>query len=111
MTTTPEKSGPPPPRTFRIDESLWSPFLELIAQVEHTGASSMIRRWISEYLNEYRVFWAPEHADIDSAETPIAWYDCVECNMPHRLNGVGAPWGCSVLKARDDRREKEAGAA
>lgn len=107
MTTT---TAAPSPRTVRVADDLWVPFVALTALAEHAGASVVIRRFISEYIAEYGVFWAPEHKDIDPAEKPTAWYDCIECDMPHRLSGLNTPWGCSVTKARDDRRER-AGAA
>jgi hypothetical protein len=96
----------PFPRSLRIPDELWFPFLELVPQVEHTGASAQLRKMIQTYLANYKVFWAPEHPDIDPQKQSIAWYECDECNDVHRLSGKGAPWGCSVVKAHDDRLKK-----
>lgn len=108
--TTSEKVDPGA-RSLRVPDEVWYPFLELIRQVEHIGASAKIRMWMMSYLAEYKVFWAPELKDVDPYERPIPWYECVECNNVHRLSGAFAPWGCSVVKARDDRKELEAKAS
>lgn len=99
-------------RTFLAPDELWLPFLQLVPQVEQSNGSVKLRKFIAEYLDEYRVFWAAEAKEIDPTEKPIAWYECDECDMPHRLlpnpndPRTHAPWGCSVLKARQDRLDK-----
>jgi hypothetical protein len=99
-------------RTFIAPDELWLPFLKLVPQVEQSNGSVRLRKFIADYLDEYRVFWAPEAKEIDPHEKPVAWYECDECDMPHRLlpdphdPRTHAPWGCSVLKARQDRQEK-----
>lgn len=99
--------APDKPRTIRAPDEIWSPFLQLAQAAEKLSGSDVIRRQMQAYLKEYRVFWAPEHKDIDPAEKHVAWYECDECNDVHRLSGRGAPWGCSVLKAHQDRLDKE----
>lgn len=96
------------PRTVRVPDELWVPFQDLVKTVEHATTSVPLRRFIRSYLDDYKVFWAPEHPDLDPSEAPIPWYECVECDDVHRLSGVGAPWGCSVTKSRDDRLKASA---
>lgn len=100
--TTPSSDRATLPRTMRIDPELWFPFQELCRQVAKTNASTQLRRWISDWLEEYRVFWAEDPV------TPgkwVAWYECESCDTSHRLSGDNAPWGCSVTKSYSDRRE------
>jgi hypothetical protein len=99
-------------RTFLAPDELWQPFLQLVPLVEQSNGSVRLRKFIADYLGEYKVFWAPEAPEIDPEEKPIAWYECDECNDVHRVfpnpndKRTHAPWGCSVLKARQDRLEK-----
>lgn len=99
-------------RTFLASDELWQPFLQLVPLVEQSNGSVRLRRFIQEYLAEYRVFWAREAPEIDPTEKFIAWFECDECDQPHRLlpdpsdKRTHAPWGCDVLKARQDRLEK-----
>lgn len=99
-------------RTFLAPDELWKPFLQLVPLVDQSNGSVRLRRFIQEYLDEYRVFWAAEAKEIDPEKKPIAWYECDEHNDVHRLfpnpndERTHAPWGCSVLKARQDRIEK-----
>lgn len=108
--TNPNTTGGDPVRPFRAEDGLWKPFVEATEAVEGMSAAAVLRRAIREYLDTYKIFWAPEHAAIDHTETPIAWYECDECDDVHRLNGKGAPWGCSVTKAHQDRLDKAASA-
>lgn len=98
---------PPEPRkptTFKLPESIWEPFKQLTSITEQATASVVVRRYMKRYLDDYHVFWA-EAAPDDS--TMVAWFDCEECDKPHRLDGAGTPWGCTVTKARQDREAKE----
>lgn len=99
-------------RNFLAPDELWLPFLQLVPLAEKSNASARLRQFVQEYLDDYRVFWAPEAPEIDPEQKPIAWYECDECDQPHRLlpnladARTHAPWGCSVLKARQDRLDK-----
>lgn len=99
-------------RNFVAPDELWFPFLQLVPLVEQSNGSVRLRRFIQEFLDEYKVFWAPEDPKIDPEKKPVAWYECDECNDVHRLipnpndERTMPPWGCSVLKARQDRLEK-----
>lgn len=95
---------PQKPTTVKLQESLWEPFKQLVEQTEQAPASVVLRRYIQNYLHEYRVFWAEAAPD---TPVKVAWYDCLECDEPHRLDGVGTPWGCTVTKAHQDRKAKE----
>lgn len=99
---------------FACPDDTWKPFGALMPIVTGASASAALRKHIQDTLKEYRVFWAPEHKAIDPDEKPVAWYECDECNDVHRLVPDPAdprqapPWGCSVLKAHQDRVEKAA---
>lgn len=95
-------------RHFRAPDDLWKPLVEVAKTAEKLSAADILRRLMADYLQDYRVFWAPEHPDVDSEQRPVAWYECNECDDVHRVSGVGAPWGCSVVKARQDRLDKAA---
>lgn len=103
---TMEQEASDKPRTIRAPDEIWLPFLQLAGAAEKLSGSDVVRRQIQAYLDDYRVFWAPEHSNIDPDQKPIAWYECDECDDVHRLSGRGAPWGCTVLKARQDRLDK-----
>lgn len=97
---------PDPPRkrqTLRVEDELWKPFLQATMAVERLSGAAVLRRDMQRYLDEYRIFWA--EASPGNPEK-VAWFDCVECDRPHRLDGTGTPWGCTVTKARQDREEK-----
>ena len=100
------------PRTIRAPDAVWKPFLQLAQVAETLSGSDVLRRAMQEYLTRYRVFWAPEHPDIDPEQKPVAWYECEEHQDVHRLvpttdERTRAPWGCSVTKSFQDRIEKE----
>lgn len=90
-------------RTFRAPPEVWKPFVQLVPIVEQSDASTVLRKWMADYLERYGVFWEAERP---GSTVMVAWYDCEECNQPHRLDGTGAPWGCSVQKAYTDRQAK-----
>ena len=99
-------------RTFLAPDELWLPFLKLVPLVERSNGSVRLRKFLADYLNEYKVFWAAEAPEIDPEEKPVLWYECDEHNDVHRVfpdpddARTHAPWGCSVLKSYQDRQEK-----
>jgi hypothetical protein len=93
------------PRNLRAHDEVWMPFAELTQAAEKMGAAAVLRRFMMAYLEEYKVFWAPADKDNPASES-VAFYECDECDLPHRLDGSDKIWGCSVLKAHSDRMAK-----
>jgi len=106
--TNPNTTAADPVRPFRAPDDLWKPFVELARVAERLSGADVLRRLMQEFLDKYRVFWAPEHEAVDPTMPMIAWYECDECDDVHRLSGEHAPWGCSVVKALQDREAKAA---
>ena len=100
-------------RTIRAPDELWKPFLALARVAKQMDGSTWLRELIQAQLADYGVFWAPEHKDIDPEEKSIAWYECQEHGDVHRLvpnpddKRTHNPWGCSVMKSRQDRLDAE----
>lgn len=100
-------------RTIRAPDELWKPFLALARVARQMDGSTWLRELIQAQLADYAVFWAPEHKDIDPQERPVPWFECEEHQDVHRLlpdpndPRTQIPWGCSVIKSRQDRLDKE----